>query len=750
MLGLLALLLVAQPAPPASPEGLAAAETGPDTVFYGGRLARYHARSDEVVLLDSAWVRYGQMTVYGDSIHYNIKNQRLSATGAVLFVSGENNINGTLLRYDLDERKGMMRTARTAIENGFFRADEIWLVEENVLNARRSLYTTCEKEQPHFAFHGPRAKLFVDDVVIAEPVVFRVFNFPVLAAPFWLVPVATRRTSGLVPFKFGQSNTQGWYAKDLAYYWVINDYADATFYCDVMTKKGIQPRFQGIYIVNPFARGNVNASYIREWDTRTTRYSINARHDSRFLFRSDLAAAVDFISDARYVPEYGEDKIDRLKQEAYSWVELSRRLGRSGRLTANADHRELFVSNYRSTVLPGISLSLGTARLPLGLDLSPRFRLNRRLEDYADSTGADSTHLEGLTGRASAGLGTRDYELGPAGRLRAGWDVALDAGRDLRNGALADETRRLANGFSLNLSQLLPGAVSTRQTLTASQSNDLTGVKPPETRYRGDLGADLTLFRVFPVRALGFDGLLHTVRPSAVLGYEPEVTAREHVGTPRLAEPRSAALSFSVGNGFQARTADSSAQKLDLGSAGLATSYDLVSRRLAPLRADLRTGVPYDRLPFSLSLDASAGFDFDSLAPSRDYRLATSLGWEHLFGRAPLRVAWVDTTRHDPQRDWRVRLGLNHVIYRDNSMVTGALALHVPGWRFELGNIGYNFTRKELTDYSLTVWKGLHCWEALVTIDRLGGQWKYDFEFRIRQLQDIKLGKSTFRSILPE
>ena len=745
MLGLVAFLLVAQLAP-ASPDSAA-----PDTVFYGGRLVRFYAKTDEVVLLDSAWVRFGAMTVYAESIHYDIEEQRLSANHEVLFVSGENNIEGAMLEYDLDQRKGMMRTATTAIENGFFRADEIWLVEENVLNARRSRYTTCEKpDHPHFAFYGPRAKLLVDDVVIAEPVVFEVFGFPVLAAPFWLVPVATKRTSGLVPFKVGQSNTQGWYAKDLAWYWVINDYADATFFCDVMTKKGIQPRFQGIYIVNPFAQGNVNASYIREWDTRTTRYSLNARHDSRFFFDSDLSAAADFISDASYIPEYGEDIIDRLKQEAFSYAEVSRGFGRVGRVTATVERKDEFTNHFDYTLLPDLVLSLGTRRLPLGLDLSPRLRFTRRLENYGDSTGADTARYHELGGRASAGLGTPDYNLGVAGRLRAGYNVSLDLGREWRDGATDSDTRTLANGVNIDLSQKLWGTVNTRQAIGATQSNDLTGARPPDTRYTGSITADMTLYRVFNVRALGLDGLLHTARPSAGLAYEPEVTAREYIGTPRLAEPKSARLTFDIGNGFQARTADSTAAKLDLGSANLATAYDLVNGRLEPLRANIRTAVPASRLPFTANLDASASFDFDSLDLGRDYRIATSFGWEHLFRHDSLRVAWVDTTRHDPGRDWRVRVSLNHVLYRDNSMLTGAFTFYVPGWRLDLTSIGYNFTRKELTDYSITVWKDLHCWEALVTVDKLGNQWKYDFEFRIRQLSDIKLGKSTFRSILPE
>ncbi|MFO7639434.1 MAG: putative LPS assembly protein LptD [bacterium] len=754
MPALLALLLIVQPA--TSPDSTAA-----DTVFYGGLLVRFLPRSEEVVLLDSAWVRYREMTVYGDSIHFGIEEQRLTASGDVLFTSGDLNVDGTMLQYDLDERKGMIRTARTEIESGFFRADEIWLVEENVINARRSLYTTCEKDPPHYAFHGPRAKLLVDDLVIVEPVVFRAFDIPLLAAPFWLVPVASRRTSGLLPFKVGQSSLQGWYASDLGYYWAFSEYADATFYCDVMTKKGIQPRFQGIYVVNPFARGNVNASYINEWDTRTTRYSVNARHDSRFFFGSDLSAAADIISDARYIPEYGEDRIDRLKQEAYSWAELNRRFGRVGRVTATAERRDLFLSNYRSTLLPGLAVSFGTQRLPFSLDLSPRVRFSRRHEQFADSTGADTARLENISGRASAGIGTPDYDLGPAGDLRAGYNLGLDSDWRVRQSSPSEaaasdwqaesaSSHFLSNGINVSLSQRLPGAINTRQTVSADQRNDLSGSLPPDTRYRGDIMADLTLYRVFALNGFGLDGLLHTARTSAGMSYEPEVTDREYIGTPRLGEPRAARISLGLTNGFQARTSDSTPQKFDLGSAQLSTGYDIISRRPDPVRAGLRTGVPYSRLPFELSLDAAASFDWDSLRLGRDYRIATMLGWEYGFGRQPLAVPWVDTTRHDPQRDWRVRLGVNHYLLGDNNMLTGALTLYVPGWRFDLSSIGYNFTRRELTDYSITVWKDLHCWEALVNIEKLGSQWKYDFEFRIRQLQDIKLGKSTFRGILPE
>jgi hypothetical protein len=562
------------------------------------------------------------MNVYADSIHYDVNTQRLSAVGNVLFSSNDNNVDGRALNYDIDTRKGLMHTSRTEIENGFFWAEEVWLVKEKVINARRGYYTTCEKMPPHYAFYCPRAKLMVDDIVIAEPVVFKAFGVPILAAPFWLVPVATRRKSGLMPFKVGNSSDQGFYAKDLAYYWVINDYADATFYCDVMTRKGVQPRMEAVYIVDPYARGSLQGSWIREWDTHRTRYSLAAEHSSRFLFGSDLSAAVDLLSDARYVPEYGEDEIDWLKQEAFSYAELSRTIGRSDRLTLTVQRQDLFSEHQDHTVLPKLTARLGTRHLPFDWDLSSRLSVSRSLSNYADSAGVDTTSLDDYDGRLNAGLSSPDYELGPVGRLRVTHSAALAADRGYDNGVLDDSTIGLSNDLAVSLSQKILGAVNARQSVTATQANDLRPVSDPETRYRASLSADMALYRVFGIHSLDMHGILHTARPRLSLDYEPEVTARKYIGTPVVLSPANARVNLSVGNGFQAK-AGSTRAKIDLGNATFTTSYDLESQHLSPLRLDASFNPLRSVGGIDLRVTGQASFDFDSLSLGDDYRNTT-------------------------------------------------------------------------------------------------------------------------------
>jgi len=97
------------------------------------------------------------------------------------------------------------------------------------------------------------------------------------------------------------------------------------------------------------------------------------------------------------------------------------------------------------------------------------------------------------------------------------------------------------------------------------------------------------------------------------------------------------------------------------------------------------------------------------------------------------------------------RLSLNHAFGADSlNMLKGTAAFALAGWKLDLTGLGYNFARNQLTDYGIMVTRDLHCWEAIGKLQKLGTKWSYDFELRIKKLPDLKLGKSTFGSLLPK
>ncbi|MGQ9707826.1 MAG: hypothetical protein ACUVUR_02995, partial [bacterium] len=119
-----------------------------DVIYYGGKRVIFLAQEDLVLLLDSAWVRYRDMSVQSDSIIYCIKTDILSAHRQVLLKTSTEEVSGSELFYNVETRKGLMRNARTQVENGFLNAREVWLVKEKVLNERFDDYTTCDLPHP--------------------------------------------------------------------------------------------------------------------------------------------------------------------------------------------------------------------------------------------------------------------------------------------------------------------------------------------------------------------------------------------------------------------------------------------------------------------------------------------------------------------------------------------------------------------------------------------------------------------------
>jgi hypothetical protein len=745
---LLALFLIAQPADTTSADSV-----GRDIIYYGGKRVIFNAKNEEVVLLDSAWVRYREMSVHSDSIRYDVRQHQLSAYADVLFTSGSENITGNLLRYDVDSHKGVMRTAYTSVENGFFRANEVWLVRERVLDARGAAYTTCDHNPPHYVFYGPRVKLLMDDVAIAEPMVFKLFNAPLLAAPFWMVPVASKRKSGLMPFKIGNSSTEGLYSKNIAYYWVINDYSDMTFYADVMTKRGIQGRAEAVYIVTPFAQGNINGSYIREWDTRRERYSVSATHRSeRFFLGSQFDGKLDLMSDAKYVPDYSEDQLEWLKPDLFSYGQISRNLRRVGSVTVLAQQKTEFASHTRWADLPSVRLSVSQRPLFAGWNLSPSASFLHHTADTLDTTNTlISARTRDLLGSASIGISSPAYAIGPLGTATVSERMAFNEGLKCHNDILDEHPRSISSGFSANTDQRFMGTLGLTEAIALTQSDNLRDTLPVDVTYTGSVTGRATLYRVYSATAFGMRGVLHTVSPTAGLSYEPHTDSGPLFGRPHFLNPRNALVNLGLGNTFQAKI-DTAGTKRDLGTVSFTSSYNLLGndtnpesnsnpmKHLSPLRGTARLQ-PLQGPNLNLSIDASAGFDFDSLDLSKNYSVATTFYLNRIG---------FDSTR--AERGFQ--LGLSHTYSHGPTgttahMITGTAAFAIPGWKLSLTDFGYNFAQKQVTNYGLLLTKDLHCWEAFAKLQKLGTRWSYDFEVRIKKLPDLKVGKGTFGSLLP-
>ncbi|MCX8014535.1 MAG: putative LPS assembly protein LptD, partial [candidate division WOR-3 bacterium] len=626
--------------------------------------------------------------------------------------------------------------------------NELWLIKEKTLQVVDGRYTTCDHNPPHYYFSGKKSKVLLDNTAITQGVVMKIFELPCGVAPFWFFPISKHRKSGLLPFKFGRSALEGRYLKGVSYYWVINDYADMTFMLDIMEKKGFQPKLEAIYIVNPYARGQVLASYIREIDTKKQRYSINAQHRSKFFLNSNLESYIDYQSDQSYLPDYAENKAQWLKKEIYSQLSINKEVKKIGKIGILTDIRSDFKKKVTDQRLPSITVNFYRLPLLANWSVTPQLSFANSKRHY-DSTATFPHYFTSINQSINSRWTIANPKTTLGGfelPVRFNYQKLIEKKRD----SVTSKYHILSANTGFTTSQTMI------QTLNISEGFNYTQTLTfkPDTQvatsqYDFSLSSSITLYRIFLIRLFGLENILHQVSPSLGFSIRPQVKQYPIFGIPKIdTTPQNANLAFGLNSYFQGKK-EKSDEKIDITSMTIQSSYNFITKELTPLACN-------------------ADFYF---IRQQNVQLVSNIGmtypWEKdllkikRFSNITVNTVFTYSLLHTDSitnQEKGIRIALNHFLstfadtaqklHIQSHMLTGTLSFQPTGWSFDL-NAGLNFKEKRLTDYSLSIWKDLHCWEAIITINRFGAQWAYDFKVRIKKIPDVAVGKGILGFVVP-
>ncbi len=505
-------------------------------VIYSARTINYNLDSAVVILNDSVFISYRDIQLFSDSAYYYIDKKTLEAFGLCRLKQANDSIRGAHLKYNLDTKKAMMDTGRTQIQKGFIEGKKIYWVEEKIVNAYDGKYTTCSDSPPHYYFYAPRMKVFLGDMVIARPIYLYIYDMPVIAAPFWFVPISSKRKSGLLPFKAGNSRAYGKFIRGFAYYYVISDYADITLQIDAMEKKGIMPHLEGVWDYSPYTAGNFHINYIRELDTRLTRYSIEARNNSPyFLFGSNFNCDIKYMSDNRYRSDYAETTIIWVDKEITSQATLNRDFG-----------------EIKNTVV-----------------------LERKV-DFGDTTTFEKIPYYTITTPSRQLFSFLTYSL--SGHII--YDRKFYLHEKVEAGGANIHTSPSFKQNVLDLFSVAPGL----DIDFAVFNEDTSGNKfPTRLGYSFFINASTNLFRVYSIEILGIKGVLHKVTPGISYNYTPKFDFGKFpvvYGIPGYAQLHN--IGFGINQEFEAKVGEKN-EKKNFAQISLNGGYNLINDTIAPL-----------------------------------------------------------------------------------------------------------------------------------------------------------------------
>lgn len=713
---------------------------GQDTVIlevvrYAADQIDYYVGRNRIVLSGAAHVEHKTSILNAARVEFDPGEEVLYAEGTPELLDESDRLVGRALSYDMRNRTGVVADGVTTFEDGLYYGDRIVRLSEGTLNVSRGIYTTCWSVEPDYKLVSHRMKVYLNDKVIAKPVILYIGEIPVFALPFYIFPIRKQRHSGfLIPrIELGITEGRGQFIRNFGYYWAPNDYWDLSAWADYYEQTRWVVHGEARYKLRYVLSGSVDGSFTEELVSSRRRWDLHVRHRQEFGRHWSAGLSGDFRSDAAYATDTHQTIEESVNRSLHSQLWGSGRWsGFSAGITF--DRKEELDRGTVSQLLPKVDLRLSQRPLVESAVGAPGF---------------------------GAFLGSISYSLSATGvndRDRAGADT------DVHQAVGVDATFRSSNKLLrwLNLSPRL----------SLSQDwydRDKLGRRfPGRFTYSAGVSTGTALYGTFFPMIGPLEAVRHIVEPSASFSWAPEFkdyfdsqsdifyTFSGFGSTPRDKK----VVSVSLVNKLQVklRRGERIEKIDDLLRLTTSTSYDFKreERRWADLdsRLELRP-----RRGFSMRWNARHDpYDWTLLGTS----VTTTIS---LSGESPpaTQGSWEDrvgSDRHSPAEDMRRELAArmagsgpggrpwdSSLTFRysrgatpdDSSYwVDGKLALSLtPKWRVNY-SLHYDLKEREVASQEYAVLRDMHCWEAEFVRRYYGEEWEYYFRIAVKSLPEIR------------
>jgi lipopolysaccharide assembly outer membrane protein LptD (OstA) len=137
------------------------------------------------------------------------------STGAVTeeanFKQAENEFNSDTITYNIKSQKGLTKNTITQSGEMFVHGEVVKKVDENITFVKRGVFTTCNLDEPHFAFKANKLKVVNKKVAVSGPAHPEFEGVPIpIYVPFGFYPLSQGRHSGFLPPQFTTNDQNGY------------------------------------------------------------------------------------------------------------------------------------------------------------------------------------------------------------------------------------------------------------------------------------------------------------------------------------------------------------------------------------------------------------------------------------------------------------------------------------------------------------------------------------------------------------
>lgn len=286
----------------------------------------YDTNTGQVVAEGAVEVYYGNRTLTARRIVYDSRTEQITAEGDITLrdPDGDVTIYADIAELDAELRDGLVLGARSVMgENVRLSAVEARRIDDRYNALSKAVYSPCavcaDDPTPLWRI---RARRVIHDqqerVIHYENAFFDVFGVPVLWVPYFrhADPTVERSSGFLVP-EIVQSSTFG-YGIRAPYYWVIDEFSDATIEPFVTSD-------EGLVMIGEYRRRFIAGDLFLRASGTLNDYqgndelhgNLEAVGDFETKDGIDWGFDIDAVTDDSYLSRYEFSDADRLQSEVY-------------------------------------------------------------------------------------------------------------------------------------------------------------------------------------------------------------------------------------------------------------------------------------------------------------------------------------------------------------------------------------------------------------------------------------------------
>ncbi len=226
---------------------------------------QYIKQSSSYVAEGHVVLQSGERTMKAERATFHKESGTVTLEGDVLIQYGEDWIRGERVVWHIERQSGYVERGRVYFTKNHFyiEAERIEKRENDEYIMENGFVTTCLAASD-WTIHYKYFRVPLKGMAEGRSIVFRAGSVPIVFIPWAFIPVTSDRQSGFLRPTVGFSSLNGMEI-EIPYYWAIDAHQDATFFGDVLQRRGVMGGVEYRWSSERWGDGILLANYLDDY-----------------------------------------------------------------------------------------------------------------------------------------------------------------------------------------------------------------------------------------------------------------------------------------------------------------------------------------------------------------------------------------------------------------------------------------------------------------------------------------------------